>query len=77
MTPIKKVSYAIGGTFARMGKSTTYEDCAKAAIEAMKEPTEYMSDVGAQKLFDEMGTPKEPTVIDRVWASMIDQALKE
>ena len=50
---------------------------ASAVLKAMHEPTEYMSDVGAQKLFDEMAVPKEPTVIDRVWASMIDTAMKE
>jgi hypothetical protein len=56
--------------------------CARAAIEAMREPTEAMLDAGADHMHEAIDYSLEPGEgidgyhVDPVWQAMIDAALK-
>lgn len=58
------------------------EACARAAIEAMREPTEAMRTAKVKNSYDEVGTPmNEKGALDNtnaawIWQAMIDAALK-
>lgn len=55
---------------------TEYEESARAAIEAMREPTEAMRDAGGVVAGSRRDDPDCPTA-EAVWSAMISAALKE
>lgn len=57
-----------------------HEQClniARAAIEAMREPTDRMNSEGASAASFGIGKPTDEEAIPRVWHAMIDAALRE
>lgn len=84
MTMLERVAMALE---AKIGGSdfTSYEDAARAAIEAMREPTEHMLDIGAcyedpgeRYAGDvELGIRGEGDTARDVYVNMIDAALSE
>lgn len=75
MTMIERVAEAIADAHKLHGRN--FNSMARAAIEAMREPTEHMLDYGAchedqdHDIFDEGHISRE------VWQAMIDAALAE
>jgi|DEB0MinimDraft_3_1074331.scaffolds.fasta_scaffold40310_2 hypothetical protein len=79
MTKLEEVAralYAVAGQTGDWdseteGKRAFYRHCARAAIEAMREPTPYMVMHGYTK------QTRDPRTVEKQWEAMIDAALEE
>jgi hypothetical protein len=72
MSMIERVEKAI---LTALQKEAAPSDLARAAIEAMREPTEAMVASGESAASFGIGKPKDDAAIPRVWRWMIDAAL--
>jgi len=67
MTMIERVARAICKTENTVYGWQHYEDCARAAIQAMREPTEAMRVEGV----------RHHDTVESIWQAMIDEALED
>lgn len=71
MTPVERVMAAL---VSESEKATSLRDCARAAIEALREPSEKMMDAPTWYDGDASFTPGDAK---EVWEQMLDAALAE
>lgn len=75
---IERVAKAIEEADANGFSKLPYWECAKVAIEAMREPTSEMIKEGESEFFEFRPSPQDWTLAStkNCWQAMIDEALK-
>lgn len=71
---VERVARALANEEGYANDPFPYDERARAAIKAMREPTEAMMNVGSGFIYEAYG--HGPTIAKEAWQAVVDEALK-